>query len=53
MRGRKIEWISEGLSYSSIQYGLPIDKMGMFSKKDLPTLSAEIARLEAAAASDR
>ena len=52
-RGRKVEWISEGLSYSSIQYGLPIDKSGMFSDEDLPALSAEVARLEAAAASDR
>ena len=46
-RARKVEWISEGLSYSSIQYSLPMDKMGMFDAEDLPSLSAEVKRLEA------
>ncbi len=52
-RGRKVEWISEGLSFSSIQYALPLNKTGVFRDEDLPTLSAEVARLEAMAISEK
>ena len=49
-KNHMVEWVSKGLSFNSIQYGLTLPKSGLFNDRDLAVLSAEVARLEAVSA---